>query len=250
MSILRKMAITTANALPPAWKRRLKWTFTVPDMGASLENMRRLGFSPRTALDIGAFVGKWTAMTKEIFPGCAVCMFEPQADKQERLTAMTRSLKDVKLVQTLLGETPNSSMTFYQMESGSSTVEFRNLNPNVKPIVLASTTLAAAVDGTLFARPDLIKIDVQGAELKVMNGGLDVIRAAQAVILELSLVEEYKGCPLLREMVDFMAGLGFRVYDICTIWRNNRTSSMNEADVIFVRDDSPLLNPANYHRDP
>lgn len=250
MSMVRKLAVRTANALPRAWKRHLKWSLTIPDMGASIENMKRAGFSPQTALDIGAYVGDWTRMAKEIFPACQVCMFEPQQDKEPGLRRLMQELPEVTLKRTLLGDVPDTSVSFYPLESGSSTSPSRNMPSDLKPIVLPSTTLETAVAGTPFARPDLIKIDVQGAELKVLRGGLSVLSAAQVVILEVSLVEEYKGSPLFVDVISFMAQQGFRVYDVCTIWRNNRTMSMNEADVIFVRHGSSLLNPANYTRDP
>src|SRR4029077_13854083 len=127
MSMVRQLAIRTANSLPRAWKRRLKWTLSIPDMGASLENMRRIGFAPGTVLDIGAYVGDWTRMAKEIFPACQVCMFEPQQDKEEGLRRLMQGLGGVTLKRTLLGEVPDTSVSFYPLESGSSTTRSRNM---------------------------------------------------------------------------------------------------------------------------
>jgi hypothetical protein len=39
---------------------------------------------------------------------------------------------------------------------------------------------------------------------------------------------------------------GFLPYDICTIWRNTPTRSADQADVIFVKNTSQLLNSRHY----
>ena len=49
-----------------------------------------------------------------------------------------------------------------------------------------------------------------------------------------------------RHVVAFMAAQGFRVYDLCTIWRNSRNKSMIEADLIFARPQCPIFDPKNY----
>jgi hypothetical protein len=94
--------------------------------------------------------------------------------------------------------------------------------------------------------PDIIKIDVQGAELKVLAGGIPVLHEAEVVIMEVSLIQEYAEGALFADAIEFMREQRFCVYDICTIWRNNRTMSMNEADVIFVRDTSALFKADHY----
>lgn len=245
MDLVRGAVVRASHALPARWKRRLKWTLSIPDMGASLENMARLGFRPRVALDIGAYVGAWTLMCRDIFPGCQVCMFEPQPDKQQTLTGIARAHAGVHLVSKVLTDGPDPTVTFYPAETGSSLLPSRNLE-GLAGVTLPATTLAEAVRGTSFESPDLIKIDVQGAELKVFGGGPAVLERAQVVIMEVSLVPEYRGGPMFAEVIEFMDRRGLRVYDICTIWRNNRSRSMNEADVIFARAECPLFAPEHF----
>lgn len=245
MDVVRSAAIRLANSLPRLWKRRLKWTLSIPDMGASLENMARLGFRPRVALDIGAYVGNWALLCKEVFPECRVCMFEPQPDKQPLLNQIVRTHPGIVLVSKVLTDTPDGAVPFYEAECGGSSMlppRGQSIRGDTRP----ATTLSSAVVGTPFESPDLIKIDVQGAELKVIAGGPDILDRAGVVILEVSLVEEYRGGPPFADVIDFMNRRGMRAYDLCTIWRNNSTMSMNEADVIFAREQSPLFSPGHY----
>ena len=66
--------------------------------------------------------------------------------------------------------------------------------------------------------PDLIKLDVQGAELQVLAGATRSMKAAQAVMMEGSLIELQKGQALLSDLIEFMKGHDFALYDIMALW--------------------------------
>lgn len=240
MSLLQSAAIKLANSIPAHWKRKLKWQLMIPDTGASLELLQRKGFRPGHVLDIGAYVGNWTRTCKSIWPQASVCMFEPQPDKRPRLEALAKSLPGLMLRPALLSDVPGQEVEFHLAETGSSALGLM-AKPDAPTVRLSTHTLSAAVAGTPFARPDLIKVDVQGAELKVLDGGQDVLAAAQVVVLEVALIEQYVGGPLFADVIAYMAQRGLFVHDICTIFRNTPDESMNEADVIFARRGASFL---------
>lgn len=245
MSTIRRAAVAFGNAIPSRWKRALKWQLMIPDAGASLELLKRKGFRPQHVVDVGSYVGAWTRMCKDIWPAAEICMFEPQPDKKAALEQLARATPGVTLRTELLGDSPGQDVAFHLAETGSSTLDLLVGPDTVRSIVLRTETLSSALAGTAFARPDLIKVDVQGAELKVLNGGQDVLQAAEVVMLEVSLIEEYRDSPLFADVVAYMAQRGFLVQDVCTIFRNTPDQSMNEADVIFVRKGSPLIQPGH-----
>ena len=179
-------------------------------------------------------------MCKDIWPAAEVCMFEPQPDKKPVLERLVRATPGLTLRTEVLGDRPGQQVVFQLAESGSSTMEFLPGSSTVPSIVLRTATLSNALAGTAFARPHLIKLDVQGAEMKVLSGGQDVLQAAEVVMLEVSLIEEYRDAPLFADVMAYMAEQGFLVQDICTIFRNTADQTMNEADVIFIRKGSPL----------
>jgi FkbM family methyltransferase len=61
---------------------------------------------------------------------------------------------------------------------------------------------------------DFIKLDVQGAELDILNGGEKTIKRTQFVSAEISLVEYNQGAPLAENVVDKMKEYGFHIVDI------------------------------------
>lgn len=60
--------------------------------------------------------------------------------------------------------------------------------------------------------PDLIKIDVQGAELDILKGSMYVINHAKYLIVELQHTEYNLGAPLCHQTRDFLIENGWQVY--------------------------------------
>src|SRR5256885_11814056 len=79
-------------------KRYIKTEFfQVPDIESSLLRMKRLGFNPAVAIDVGAYIGEWTRSFKRVFPMARVLMVEPQTGKTPALSRVASELPDVEL---------------------------------------------------------------------------------------------------------------------------------------------------------
>ena len=56
---------------------------------------------------------------------------------------------------------------------------------------------------------DLIKMDVQGSELDIIRGGLEVIKKSSLLILEMQISEYNKGAPMMSEIVFYLKEKNF-----------------------------------------
>ena len=61
-------------------------------------------------------------------------------------------------------------------------------------------------------RADFIKMDIQGAELKVLENGVNVLNTAVLVQVEVEFVELYKGQPLFSDVDSFLRSRGFQFH--------------------------------------
>jgi hypothetical protein len=69
-------------------------------------------------------------------------------------------------------------------------------------------------------KPDCVKIDVQGAELDVLQGGAATIRHAKLVELEVEFNPQYRGQPLFADIDTYMREQGFALLGLRrTLWR-------------------------------
>ena len=60
--------------------------------------------------------------------------------------------------------------------------------------------------------PDLIKIDVQGAELDILKGSMNVINHAKFLIVELQHTQYNEGAPMCNTTCEFLIENGWQVY--------------------------------------
>jgi len=207
-----------------------------PDMRFGLESFASRGFNPPLILDIGAFEGSWSKMAMEIWPEAKFLLVEANPAKAALLREDSR-LKNAEVVESLLGPIDIPEVTFHVMESGSSVFE-EHSGVDRQPITLRQRTLDSITRN--LNSVDFIKIDVQGYELEVLKGGQQTLAKAQAILIELSLIEINQGAPLLAEALTFMNGAGFVAYDILEFHRRPLDGAMNQIDVLFVREGSPL----------
>lgn len=175
-----------------------------------LSYLKASGVEVRRALDLGAFEGKWTMLLRRIYPGARVVLVDANNDKEPLL----RPLGDCRIA--VLGERDGNEVNYYKCldgDAGSGNGIYREntafaFAPEKRRCVTL-TTLLGSDDGF-----DLIKMDVQGAELDVIRGGLPVIRNSRYLLLELQTYNYNIGAPHFEEVVAFLHGQNFAVVDI------------------------------------
>ncbi|MDM2928492.1 FkbM family methyltransferase [Citrobacter sp. Cm046] len=59
---------------------------------------------------------------------------------------------------------------------------------------------------------DLLKIDVQGYELNILQNGKNVLESTSAIHIEVGFIEKYKGQPLFRDIDHFLSEQGFHFH--------------------------------------
>ena len=82
----------------------------------------------------------------------------------------------------------------------------------------------------------LLKLDVQGYELRVLAGAAGMLEAVGVVETELSVVPLYEGQPLFADMLRALQDAGFALAALEPILRDWRTGQHLQFDGVFVRD--------------
>jgi FkbM family methyltransferase len=225
------MALSFARAF--AWNRRKAEKLSHRN---ALLRLRSLGFAPAVVYDIGAYRGGWTRLAAEVFPQAQFVLFEANRDHAGELAAT-----GCRYVIAALGETDGGTRTFHVPRQGDVTgasLYVENTAHYAEPNLQMREVETARLD-TLVARealptPDLIKIDVQGAELEVLAGASETLRAAGALIIEVSFVDYNRGGPLVGEVIAAIDRLGYRCADLCEVHRNPRNFVL-QLDLLLVR---------------
>lgn len=205
-----------------------------------LRRLREGGFRSRCAVDGGAADGGWAQEFRAVFPEAHVLCVEPRGDCQPQLEAVARSLGNVSVAKTLLGADEGSARLHVHAAQSSmlNNSSDRHFGETVE---CSMTTLDFLVKRLGLPWPDLVKLDLQGAELLCLGGAAECLRHAEVVILEVSFFPFYAGNPLIGDVIPFMTERGFRCYDIAGLWRRPLDNALAQGDFFFVKNGSPLL---------
>jgi FkbM family methyltransferase len=221
------------NLLPETTKALIRDQLGVPSQNISLKRIKQLGFNSSHCLDIGAYVGNWAIDFKRIFPDSAILMIEGQTEKEPDLIKIKQNYKDIDYQISLLGAT-ESKVVFNKYETASSILEEHNIT-NAETENRKLNTLDDITANTPFNKPDFIKIDTQGYELEILKGGQKTLSSAEFVLLEVSLLDIYKNCPLVADVLGFMQQQDFVLYDICTLMKRPLDGTLYQSDFLFVK---------------
>jgi FkbM family methyltransferase len=206
----------------------------------SLRRLHRLGLTVNMAVDGGAARGEWTSGLKKIYPATQVLCVEPRDDSQDDLERVASKLRGVHVAKTLLGDR-EGEMEFHVHSDQSSVLRNASGSEFGESTRVPLTTLDALVNKLGLPAPDLIKFDLQGSELMALRGSSDCLAHAQAVILEVSLLPLYEDAPLVSDLIGYMDALGFRTYDILSLWHRPLDNALAFGDFVFVPESSPLV---------
>lgn len=105
-------------------------------------------------------------------------------------------------------------------------------------ITVATRKLDDLLELTSMAPRFFLKLDVQGAERKVLDGAARAL-AEQRIAglqLEMSIGELYEGQATARELDDWLRGQGFACFDMIPGFRDADTLQLMQYDGVYFRD--------------
>jgi FkbM family methyltransferase len=175
--------------------------------------------APATIFDIGANQGQFACACAWWFPGSQIISFEPSPSVFPILQNSVRKHANIRLVRNALGNRTGDLEFFENDYSHASsalvvTEEQKVLKPETarsRKITVPVTTLDQFTSGQLLAKPLLLKLDVQGFEKKVLEGGKNFLTQADFLLFECSYKALYETEPLFSEMYAYVNSLGFEL---------------------------------------
>ena len=193
-------------------------------------------------IDVGSGYGQWTNKLLEVYPSSKYFLFDADINNKPSLEKLKLKYKNLNYKICLLTNS-DEYYTFYNMGYGSSIFEENTSHARKKEMIKSSTLDNELPLELKNYSNNLIKIDVQGAELKVIDGLKSYLNYFEVIILEVSIHNYNKGSPLFNEVMNYMKKKDYWLYDIFDLKRlGNNRSFLLQFDCIFVRGGSNLLN--------
>ena len=177
-------------------------------------------------LDIGAHKGLWTTEFKKHYPDSKVLMIEANEEHIDSL------IRVGPYVSALVGK-ENKEVDYYVCEDKNNNhgngMYKENTNVPFKSVKKKCVTLDFLLPDQKF---DLIKIDVQGAELDIIQGSPTIIHNAKYLWLELQPHNYNIGAPSAGKVIGYLNQIGFEIATFDEI--NIGDGVIMGMDVLFV----------------
>jgi FkbM family methyltransferase len=210
------------------------------DARLSGENSKKLlellDREPLVLIDVGARGGAFTFAS--LRPYTRMFGFEPEAEECARLNAdphLSEGHQEVRFIPNALSAKAGP-MTLYVCQNPNNTSRlppnmsvlrqftFGGIDPTEHFKVIGSfeceaITLDDFVNNENLANVDFVKLDTQGTELEIIDGGQEIFREKVTVAsIEVEFKEMYSGQPLFRDVDRRMHELGFVLLDLEPIY--------------------------------
>ena len=205
----------------------------------SMQTAAAIGFYPKVVLDVGAARGGWATKVSKVWPEARYILIDPIVENEIELRKISRTLGNAEYRIALAMDAPGLVyINIHPDPDGSSVFRERESNINGHQRQVEAVTLDSLSQEMGLKGPFLIKADVQGAELKVLEGAGAILSNSELLVLEVTLFDIYQGKgPQLFEVVSFLKSKGFVVWDIFDHKYRMVDSALCQVDMAFVRED-------------
>lgn len=215
-------------------------TTTLPFAHCELDFFTRLqnaGFAPTCIVDVGASNAAWSTTLVQVFPDAAFELFEPlagQHDDYDKVLQWALSThQNLRMHAIALGAANTTAPLWTDADAVGSTLLSAKF-PTNETIPVPVRRLDDYLAEHNIPQPQVIKIDVQGGELLVLEGAPHAVKHADILHIETWLTRGYRGqTPLLHEVIAHVRPLGHLLVQLGECWRKP-TQELNVADAFFA----------------
>lgn len=202
--------------------------------------LKKINYYPTVIYDIGSAVLHWTKEAKKVWPKSKIIAFEAVNKVEEWYKEY-----GIDYSIGLFSDVCDKELIFYchpmylggnsyYKESEKYSLASKDIYTKDFEEKRITTTIDYTVKINNFPLPDLVKIDVQGAELDILKGMENTLINVKHLIIELQHVEYNIGAKLVDESMSFIESLGF---ELVPTGNDNKYFSGNgpDADYHFIK---------------
>lgn len=204
-----------------------------------LQRLHRLGYAPKQIIDGGAHLGWFALLARQVFADAVIHMIEPQPACRAPLGQLAAS-RGFGLYPNALSDGPGS-VPMVCGDLPNTGAHLGPAAPSEKTADVEATTLDILfADKFKTADRMLLKLDLEGHEAPALKGASRLLQSVEVIVIEVSLFRQ-DDKPKAPQLIATLVEAGFELFDVATLGSRARDNRLRQADLVFVRRDSPLL---------
>lgn len=194
--------------------------------------------------DVGAYDGRSALEYLKVFPKSKIYSFEPTKKSFEKLNKNFGIHSNITIFNTALSDFKGET-DFYINNSGltNSLLKLSDTRINNEVFNLKEKTTEKVVVTTLdffseemnIDKINILKIDVQGAELKVLKGAEALLKDKRidALFIEVEFIKLYADQPLFHDISSFLYQYDYHLYSLYNL-TSSKEGQMVYGDALFL----------------
>ena len=195
-------------------------------------------------LDIGANIGQYAMdLRAQGYRGLIISV-EANPDAHGALLKNSSTDKDWTITEPKIVSDEDGLKKFFVSENSvsSSCLEVTGLHTESEPLTRCINTIeqrstsldSIFKDFELGSHKSMIKLDIQGGEMKALSGGKDAIESAVLISLEMSCQELYSHQSLYYEVDAFLRSRNYELIDIEPGHRDPNSGRLLQFDATYL----------------
>lgn len=202
----------------------------------------RQGFEPQVIVDVGANHGGWSREVHSVYRAARYFLIEPQEEMGPFLDHFCARAEGSRWFLGGAGaQVGEMALTVWDDYQGTAFLapEVEAMVPDLPQRQVPVFTLDHLIQSGQMPLPDLVKIDVQGYELEVLQGCMRCLGKTDMFVIETSLFHPLGHRPSFYKVVELMEAYGYDIYDVADL-KYRADGALAQIDVCFLRNQSPL----------
>jgi FkbM family methyltransferase len=231
LQLVRGNSLPRTTASPPASDVGLDCFFAA---------LQPLGFHPKHIIDIGANRGAWTRKALAYFPEAHYTLVEPQDHLKVHIQDLLARGCKITWVNAGAADQSGTLPFTISYRNDSSTFDPTLADAGAERISVPVMTLNEIASAAGAPPAEIVKIDAEGFDLKVLAGASDLLGKTDVFFVEVMIC-----CPghenTIARVVRRMDEAGYRVVDVTDINRSPKHGVLWLCELAFLRNDSSLF---------
>jgi FkbM family methyltransferase len=197
------------------------------------------GFNSLCIVDVGANIGDTAAKYLRLFPEAQLYCFEPFPSTVETLRSRFSNYSRIQIYPIALsdysGTTELYVSTFSDMNSLLPPERAWGFDSTPNKVHVPSQTLDSFCEESSIQEIHVLKLDVQGGEIHVLNGALNLLRtnAIWLIYAEVSIYPLYRAQPQLRDILSYLGEFNYELFNIYNA-NESKTGQLLWGDALFT----------------
>ena len=202
-----------------------------------------VGSNSPVIFDVGANKGGTYQMFRSLFPQATIHAFEPDPRVYEKLKAKAEADPRAHLYQLAVSDS-NAELEFHVTVASEKNSLLAPLgsessgsaNAVLEKIKVQSVTLDDFTAQHGIERIDLLKMDIEGAEIRALEGARDLLKrgAIGCLYLELTFSRSSAEAPLAADVFRYLDARSYRLSCLYNLQHSKGSAALSYCDGLFV----------------